>query len=93
MNNIDYTNLDDRLDLDSYITNIVLGFPKNQTDFLFYIRGNIETGELCFMSASSYDNFGLTLCSLGIQSEEVFEQLNKAVDFIKEHKDNLSKNN
>jgi hypothetical protein len=68
-------NIDNRLDLDNYITEVINNFPKSNEDFIFYIRGNMVDGDLCFLSSSTYDNFGNVLYSLAKNNELILEQI------------------
>jgi hypothetical protein len=89
MKNIDYKNIDDRLDLDNYITDIVLKFPKNETDSLFYIRVNSETGDLCFLEAGSYQHLGAALYTIALKNKEVLKELYYVIDEIESDPNNI----
>lgn len=79
-------NIDNRLDLDSYITEVINDFPKSNEDFIFYIRGNTIDGDLCFLSSSTYDNFGNALYCLAKNNESVLEQLEIVMEEINKDK-------
>jgi len=79
-------NIDNRLDLDKHIEEIINDFPKSNEDFIFYIRGNTIDGDLCFFSASTYDNFGNALYCLAKNNESILQQLQMVMEGINQLK-------
>lgn len=70
-------NLDERLDLDNQIKDVVLNYPKNDDDYLFYIRGKNSTGELVLNSAGTVENLGLALFTISTQNSDVMNEMLK----------------
>lgn len=79
-------NLNDRLDLDNYITDVVKNYPKNEDDYLFYIRGKNSTNELIFCSSGNAENFGLSLFNIATQNKVIMNELEILFEAINKYK-------
>ena len=88
--NLDYSNIDNRLDLDNHISTIVKNFPSNDTDFLFYIRGNTINEDMCFLSSSNYKNFFSALYTIIKDDKIMFEEFEEMIKEIKKYRNNIN---
>lgn len=82
---MDFTQIDDRLDLDNAMGEIAKKFPQNEDDFLFFFRGKVSTGELFVASSSELQNFGYLLWCLGTQEESFKIEIEKASNLLNEY--------
>ncbi len=87
---MDYTEINNRLDLDSQMGNVVNDYPKNDDDYLLYIRGKNSTEEFFTAFCSDVDNLGYALFNLASQNEHVKEELFNAVKALEKQKEEES---
>ena len=80
---MDYTNINNRLDLDNQMMEVANDYPKNDDDYFFYIRGKNSTQEFFFAVASETGNFGYALFNIATQNEIIKAELLYAVDALK----------
>lgn len=88
--NLDFNEIDNILDLDNFMNKVVMQYPQDENNFLFYIRGNIERGDCVLVSASTTFNLGFALFNLAIQNEVVASELLKAAEALNEYKPKLN---
>ena len=79
---MDFTKIDERLDLDNQMKNVVENYPKNDDDYVFYIRGKNSTQEFYMASAGESKNFGYALFNLAIQNEIIKDELLFAIEAL-----------
>jgi hypothetical protein len=83
---MNYNNIDNRLDIDNYFKNVVDNYPKNDDDFIFYMRGKISTGEFFASSVSDSNNLIKAFYSLYLQNiefKDIIDSLFISVNKIK----------
>ena len=85
---MNYNNIDNRLDLDILIQNACENYPKNDDDFIFYIRGKISTNELFVGSCSNIDNMVNALLNMYYQSDEIKTIIDYLIINIKKNESN-----
>lgn len=80
---MDFTNIYERIDLDNYMKEVVENYPKNEDDYVFYIRGKNSTGEMFMATCSETSNFGYALFNIGSQNEAVKQEIVNAYNSLK----------
>lgn len=80
---MDYTNIDNRLDLDNQMREVIKCYPKNNDDYIFYIRGKNSTGEFMVATCAETQNFGYSLFNLASQNDTILEELLFAIKALK----------
>lgn len=80
---MDFTKIDERLDLDNQMKSVVENYPKNDDDYVFYIRGKNSTQEFFMASAGESKNFGYALFNLASQNEIIKSELLFALEALK----------
>ena len=80
---MDFTKIDERLDLDNQMKEVVNSYPKNDDDYVFYIRGKNSTEEFFMASAGEAKNFGYSLFNLATQNDLIRDEILFAIDALK----------
>lgn len=80
---MDFTKIDERLDLDNQMKKVVENYPKNDDDYVFYIRGKNSTQEFYMASAGESKNFGYALFNLASQNEIIKDELLFALESLR----------
>lgn len=81
---MDFTKIDERLDLDNKMKKVVAAYPKNDDDYVFYIRGKQSTEEFFMASAGEAKNFGYALFNLASQNDVIKEEILFALEALKD---------
>ena len=80
---MDYTEINERLDLDNQMKLVVENYPKNDDDYVFYIRGKNSTEEFFMASCGETKNFGYALFNLASQNELIKNEIIFALEALK----------
>jgi hypothetical protein len=83
-NEMKYTDINDRLDLDNQIKEIAEVYPKNDDDFMFFIRGKSSTNEFFMSSVGESGTFSLALFNIAIQNEQIKSEILFTVKMLDE---------
>ena len=82
----DYKHIDERLDLDNYISKVVAEYPSNDDDYNLFFRGKESCSEHFLASKGEARHFGMALFSIANENEIFREELEMAYHAIIESK-------
>lgn len=82
---MNFEDLDQRLDLDTYMKDVAKAYPKNDDDYFFYFRGKDSTKEYFVATAAEHGKLGYILFNLSLQDEGIKEEILTACEAIIEH--------
>jgi hypothetical protein len=80
---MDFTNINERLDLDNQMKKMAENYPKNEDDYFFFIRGKNSTEEFFMASVGENKNFGYALFNLATQNDIIKNEILFVIEALK----------
>jgi len=89
-----YTELDERLDLDNQMKELANKYPQNDDDFFMFVRGKESTKEFFLASIGEMHFFGESLFRMALNNNDFKEEFlfaaNAVIEYEKTNKnDNI----
>lgn len=81
---MEHTDVNERIDLDNYLSEVVKNYPKNDDDYLLYIRGKNSTKELFIASCGEEHNLAYGLCNIAMQNNSIKNEIEAAYKVLKD---------
>jgi hypothetical protein len=84
---MNYTEIDERLDLDNQMLKIAKSYPQNDDDYFMFIRGKNSTNELFLTSIGELHYFGKAIFKMAIDNENFKQEILFCAKAIKEYRE------